>query len=128
MIKSLKEIKEKIENDMIQRFEARVEWCLITKMDAMIFMENYGSGTIQDYFRDNYNVQEALVYSSKDHQDSKPFNSMYDWLKNNLDKVRKAGYTVYSSQELSETGELNNYSNQQNQSVNDLEFIGILLK
>ncbi len=128
MIKSLKEIKEKIENDMIQRFEARMEWCLITKMDAMIFMENYGSGTIQDYFRDNYNVQEALVYSSKDHQDSKPFNSMYDWLKNNLDKVRKAGYTVYSSQELSETGELNNYSNQQNQSVNDLEFIGILLK
>jgi len=128
MIKSLKEIEEKIENDMIQRFEARVEWCLITKMDAMIFMENYGSGTIQDYFRDNYNVQEALVYSSKDDQDSKPFNSMYDWLKNNLDKVRKAGYTVYSSQELSETGELNNYSNQQNQSVNDLEFIGILLK
>lgn len=128
MIKSLKEIEEKIENDMIQRFEARVEWCLITKMDAMIFMENYGSGTIQDYFRDNYSVQEALVYSSKDDQDSKPFNSMYDWLKNNLDKVRKAGYTVYSSQELSETGELNNYSNQQNQSVNDLEFIGILLK
>lgn len=128
MIKSLKEIEEKIENDMIQRFEARVEWCLITKMDAMIFMENYGSGTIQDYFRDNYSVQEPLVYSSKDDQDSKPFNSMYDWLKNNLDKVRKAGYTVYSSQELSETGELNNYSNQQNQSVNDLEFIGILLK
>ncbi|WP_152993784.1 hypothetical protein [Lactococcus lactis] len=114
---------------MIQRFESRVEWCLITKMDAMIFMENYGSGTIQDYFRDNYSVQEALVYSSKDDQDSKPFNSMYDWLKNNLDKVRKAGYTVvYSSQELNETGELNNYSNQQNQSVNDLEFIGILLK
>ncbi|MBS5601639.1 hypothetical protein [Lactococcus cremoris] len=91
-------------------------------------MENYGSGTIQDYFRDNYSVQEALVYSSKDDQDSKPFNSMYDWLKNNLDKVRKAGYTVFSSQELNETGELNNYSNQQNQSVNDLEFIGILLK
>ncbi|KST79099.1 hypothetical protein E34_1050 [Lactococcus lactis subsp. lactis] len=129
MIKSIKDIEEKIENDMIQRFESRVEWCLITKMDAMIFMENYGSGTIQDYFRDNYSVQEALVYSSKDDQDSKPFNSMYDWLKNNLDKVRKAGYTVvYSSQELNETGELNNYSNQQNQSVNDLEFIGILLK
>lgn len=128
MIKSLKEIEEKIENDMIQRFEARVEWCLITKMEAMIFIENYGSGTIQDYFRDNYSVQEALVYSSKGDQDSKPFNSMYDWLKNNLDKVRKAGYTVYSSQELSETGELNNYRNQQNQSVNDLEFIGILLK
>ena len=50
---------------MIQRFESRVEWCLITKMGAMIFMENYGSGTIQDYFRDNYSVQEALVYSSK---------------------------------------------------------------
>ncbi|MCT0497465.1 hypothetical protein EFL48_00260 [Lactococcus cremoris] len=128
MIKSLKEIEEKIKNDMIQRFEARVEWCLITKMEAMIFIENYGSGTIQDYFRDNYSVQEALVYSSKGDQDSKPFNSMYDWLKNNLDKVRKAGYTVYSSQELSETGELNNYRNQQNQSVNDLEFIGILLK
>lgn len=128
MIKSLKEIEEKIKNDMIQRFEARVEWCLITKMEAMIFIENYGSGTIQDYFRDNSSVQEALVYSSKGDQDSKPFNSMYDWLKNNLDKVRKAGYTVYSSQELSETGELNNYRNQQNQSVNDLEFIGILLK
>lgn len=113
---------------MIQRFESRVEWCLITKMGAMIFMENYGSGTIQHYFKDNYSVQEALVYSSKDDQDSKPFNSMYDWLKNNLDKVRKAGYTVFSSQELNETGELNNYSNQQNQSVNDLEFIGILLK
>ena len=53
---------------------------------------------------------------------------MYDWLKNNLDKVRKAGYTIYSSQELNETGELKNYRNQQNQSVNDLEFIGILLK
>ena len=128
MIKSLKEIEEKIENDMIQRFEARVEWCLITKMDAMIFMESYGSGTVQNYFRDNYGAQEALVYSSKDDQDSKPFNSMYDWLKNNLEKVRKAGYTIYSSQELNETGELKNYRNQQNQSVNDLEFIGILLK
>lgn len=128
MIKSIKDIEEKIENDMIQRFEARVEWCLITKMDAMIFMENYGSGAVQDYFRDKYDVEEALVYSGKDDQDSKPFNSMYDWMKNNLDKVRKAGYTIYSSQELSETGELNNYNNQQNQSVNDLEFIGILLK
>ncbi|MGV8957976.1 hypothetical protein [Lactococcus lactis] len=113
---------------MIQRFESRVEWCLITKIDAMIFMENYGSGTVQDYFRDKYDVEEALVYSGKDDQDSKPFNSMYDWIKNNLDKVRKAGYIVYSSQELNEKGELKNYRNQQNQSVNDLEFIGILLK
>lgn len=128
MIKSIRDIEEKIENDMIQRFEARVEWCLITKMDAMIFMEDYGSGTVQDYFRDKYDVEEALVYSGKDDQDSKPFNSMYDWIKNNLDKVRKAGYIVYSSQELNEKSELNNYRNQQNQSVNDLEFIGILLK
>lgn len=128
MIKSIRDIEEKIENDMIQRFESRVEWCLITKIDAMIFMENYGSGTVQDYFRDKYDVEEALVYSGKDDQDSKPFNSMYDWIKNNLDKVRKAGYIVYSSQELNEKGELKNYRNQQNQSVNDLEFIGILLK
>lgn len=81
MVKSIRDIEEKIENDMIQRFEARVEWCLITKMNAMVFMETYGSGTVQNYFRDNYGVQEALVYSSKDDQDSKPFNSMYDWLK-----------------------------------------------
>lgn len=128
MIKSIRGIEEKIENDMIQRFEARVEWCLITEMDAMIFMEDYGSGTVQDYFRDKHDVEEALVYSGKDDQDSKPFNSMYDWIKNNLDKVRKAGYIVYSSQELNEKSELNNYRNQQNQSVNDLEFIGILLK
>lgn len=34
MVKSIRDIEEKIENDMIQRFEARVEYCALAGRTA----------------------------------------------------------------------------------------------